>query len=149
MRLLDEITAINPEYYEECRPWGKFIRFSLNNPCTPKILCVNKGQALSLQYHEHRDQHYVILDDGFLVTFSTEPVPARYGNDLSYVRSWWPFCKRVVRPKPGEQFYFAKRVVHRVEYNGEREAGRIFEIAYGMNDEEDITRLEDRYGRDG
>src|SRR5436190_12045687 len=43
------------------RPWGSFTRFTNNEPSTVKILNVNKGEQLSLQYHNHRQEFWKVL----------------------------------------------------------------------------------------
>ena len=68
---------------------------------------------------------FYILDDDFIIY-----------NEGKYVKS-----------KSGEMFGFSIGEVHRAEYTGKQKYGRILDIAFGENDEGDITRIEDKYGR--
>ena len=54
--------------YEERRPWGGFRRYTHNQLSTVKIITVKPGEILSLQYHHHRDELWVALDEGLRVT---------------------------------------------------------------------------------
>lgn len=110
--------------YQEQRPWGGFRRFTHNQASTVKIITVNPGQVLSLQLHRHRDELWVALDPGLQVTVGE--------------RTW--------RPEPYEEIYIPRRTRHRAAGAGPRPS-RWLEIAFGEFDEEDIVRLEDRYGR--
>ncbi len=110
--------------YEEQRPWGAFRRFTHNAVSTVKIITVNPGQVLSLQFHHHRDELWVALDPGLQVTLGE--------------RTW--------EPEPYEEIYIPRETRHRVAGLGPRPS-RWLEIAFGNFDEQDIVRLEDRYGR--
>ena len=110
--------------YQEQRPWGAFRRFTHNQVSTVKIITVNPGQVLSLQLHRHRDELWVALDPGLQVTVGG--------------RTW--------EAEPCEEIYIPRRTRHRAAGAGPRPS-RWLEIAFGEFDEEDIVRLEDRYGR--
>ncbi len=45
------------------KPWGKFIRYTLNTPTTVKILEINPGEVLSLQSHNYRDELWIPLNE--------------------------------------------------------------------------------------
>ena len=106
------------------KPWGRFEQYTHNLPCTVKIITVAPGGTLSLQYHHHRDELWVILDKGARVDLGEE----------------------VLEPEPGEKIFIPRETVHRLSSAGELEV-RILEISFGVFDEEDIVRLEDVYGR--
>jgi mannose-6-phosphate isomerase len=108
------------------KPWGRFEQYTHNLPCTVKIITVSAGGTLSRQYHHHRDELWVVLDEGARVELGEE----------------------VLEPEPGEKVFIPRGTVHRLSGAGEREA-RILEISFGEFDEEDIVRLEDVYGRVG
>ncbi|MCY3776627.1 MAG: phosphomannose isomerase type II C-terminal cupin domain [Candidatus Aminicenantes bacterium] len=110
--------------YREQRPWGAFRRFTHNRASTVKIITVNPGQVLSLQLHRHRDELWVALDPGLRVTVGE--------------RTW--------EAEPCEEIYIPRQTRHRAAGAGPRPS-RWLEIAFGEFDEEDIVRLEDRYGR--
>ncbi|MDQ3953391.1 MAG: phosphomannose isomerase type II C-terminal cupin domain [Actinomycetota bacterium] len=105
------------------RPWGGFRQFAHNALCTVKILTVTDGQILSLQSHRHRDELWVVLDEGLKVEIDGQ-------EHLAH---------------PGDEFVIPRGARHRVGSAGG--TGRILEISFGEFDEDDIERYEDRYGR--
>src|SRR3989338_6487801 len=110
-------------YGKEDRPWGGFGRFTLNEPTTVKIVSVKAGEAISLQTHANRDEFWRVLEGSGTITIDGKDFQAKAGDN-----------------------YFGKRgMTHRVA--GEEGGLRLLEIAFGAFDEQDITRLEDRYGR--
>ena len=46
------------------KPWGKFEQYTHNIPSTVKVITVRPGAALPLQYHNERDELWVVLDFG-------------------------------------------------------------------------------------
>ena len=109
--------------YQENRPWGNFVEFVKNQPCTVKILTVNKGEAFSLQYHESRDESWRILSGKGLITIGEER------KDLIV----------------GEDYFIPRKSLHRIEAVDEDVV--LLEISYGSFDESDIVRIEDKYNR--
>ncbi len=116
----DDLTTI----YEETRPWGGFRRYTHNQVSTVKIITVNPGAVLSLQYHRHRDELWVALDPGLRATLDD----------------------KVWEPKPYEEILVRRGTKHRMAGVGKK-AARWLEISFGEFDENDIVRLEDHYGR--
>jgi mannose-6-phosphate isomerase len=108
---------------EDHRPWGRFRRYTHGEPTTVKLITVEAGQQLSLQRHAHRDELWVMLDPGPLV---------RIGDDET-------------EAAPGDEFFIPRGTVHRI--SGGSQPARFLEVAFGRFDEDDIERLEDRYGR--
>lgn len=115
--------AKEKEYYAEKRPWGSFERFVHNKKCTVKILTLKPGQALSLQYHKFRSELWVTLDSGL----------------------WFQAGKKISTFKKGSVVEIPKNTPHRL-MGGKKEA-RVLEISWGKVRENDIVRIEDRYGR--
>jgi len=115
---------VRAHIHEEERPWGKFRRFTHNQLSTVKIITVKPGEVLSLQYHHHRDELWVVLDPGLRVTLDD----------------------RVWDPQPYEEIFIPQGARHRIAGVGERPS-RWLEISFGEFDEGDIVRLEDHYGR--
>ena len=110
-------------YEKEIRPWGNFERFTLNEKTTVKIITVNEGEAFSLQTHEHRDESWRVLSGSGTIRI----------DDIEY------------DVQPGETYFSKRGSKHRAEGG---KGGLVFlEIAFGDFDEQDISRLEDRYGR--
>ena len=109
---------------EDIRPWGKFRSYPHRKASSVKIITVNPGQALSLQYHNDRSESWIILDEGLEVTVGD----------------------RVWEPAKNEEITIPQKAEHRVR-NTATESARFLEFWIGDSDETDIVRLEDSYGR--
>ncbi|MFA9445102.1 phosphomannose isomerase type II C-terminal cupin domain [Egicoccus sp. AB-alg6-2] len=105
------------------RPWGQFRRYTCDEVSTVKLITVQAGRPLSLQRHQHRDELWIVLDDGLVV---------QVGDEITVATA-------------GDEFYIPRGTVHRV--TGGATAGRFVEICFGAFDEDDIERLADEYGR--
>jgi mannose-1-phosphate guanylyltransferase/mannose-1-phosphate guanylyltransferase/mannose-6-phosphate isomerase len=110
-------------YEKEERPWGDFERFTLNEKTTVKIISVKPGEAFSLQTHEHRDEFWRVTKGSGVVHIGDTDHDA----------------------KESDTFFSARNTEHRV--TGGPDGISFLEIAFGDFDENDIQRLEDRYGR--
>ena len=64
------------------RPWGSFRQFTHNNPSTVKIIFVKKGEAFSLQYHNHRTEFWKILSGTPEVTIGESLIYAKKGDEF-------------------------------------------------------------------
>jgi mannose-6-phosphate isomerase-like protein (cupin superfamily) len=102
------------------KPWGYELRWAITDRYLGKILHVNAGQALSLQYHEQKDE-CVLLSSGVL--------------DLELDGT-------VYRLRPGESAHIRPGTRHRMTAVEDCD---IFEVSTPEID--DVVRLEDRYGR--
>jgi len=109
---------------EEVRPWGRFRRFPHEDAGSVKIITVEPGGRLSLQYHDGRAEFWVVLDPGLEVTVGD----------------------RVWRAAPNEEVVIPRRAPHRLR-NAGRAPARVMEIWIGQSAESDIVRLEDDYDR--
>lgn len=109
---------------EEVRPWGKFRSFPHQSATSLKIITLNPGQAFSLQYHHHRSEFWVVLDQGLEITVAD----------------------KVWQPASGEEIFIPQKVPHRLHCLGTQPA-RVMEIWIGDSDESDVVRLKDDYGR--
>ena len=109
--------------YTEERPWGKFERFTQNEKTTVKIITVKPNEKLSLQYHKQRSEFWRILSGKGNVTVG----------------------EKITKAKKEDEFYIPVGVKHTME--GENEGIVCLEIAFGYSDENDVVRLEDKYGR--
>ncbi len=105
------------------RPWGSFTRFTNNEPSTVKLLYVNKGEKLSLQYHAKREEFWKIVSGNPEIVIGDETFQA----------------------KEGDEFNVSVNTKHRI--SAPKDAVVILEISKGEFDEDDIVRLEDVYGR--
>ena len=109
---------------EDVRPWGKFRRFPHEGASSIKIITVRPGGRLSLQYHNGRDEFWVVLDAGLEITLGD----------------------RVWAAAPDEEVFIPRRAPHRVRNAGDKPA-RFMEIWIGDSAESDIVRLSDDYDR--
>lgn len=115
---------IHAQIQEDIRPWGKFRSYPHHSVSSLKIITVNPGGSLSLQYHNRRSEFWVVLDPGLEITVGE--------------RTW--------EPLPDEEIFIPAKAPHRLRCTGDKPA-RIMEIWLGDSSEEDIVRLEDVYGR--
>lgn len=105
------------------KPRGRFVQYVLNQPVPVKILEIRSGERVSYQYHRHRSELWVPLDEGSCIHIEDE----------------------VLHPDPMEPVFIPQGVKHQLI--GESQSDRILEIAFGHFDEEDVVRLDDKYGR--
>ena len=122
-KILSE-AAFRDAIVEDVRPWGKFRRFPHEGASSIKIISVGPGGRLSLQYHERRDEFWVVLDAGLEITLGE--------------RTW--------TASPDEEVFIPRRASHRVRNAGDKPA-RFMEIWIGDSSESDIVRLSDDYDR--
>ncbi len=154
MKLEDKHLGSPFRVFIEHRPWGFYGRYSDNELTTTKILYVKPNELLSMQYHFKRDQFYLILDDDFIVEYSSKPIPEEILNEPNEEKRFaevetFLLDNLIVTPGfEGDKFGFERHVVHRVSYIGKREHGRVLDVAFGLNDETDIVRVRDSYGRE-
>ena len=107
------------------KPWGYELVWARTDRYLGKLLHVNKGEALSLQYHERKDEcQYVVAgcvdieiggEDGALTTH---------------------------RLRPGDTLHIEPGTRHRITAIEDTD---IFEVSTPEAD--DVVRLSDRYGR--
>lgn len=107
------------------RPWGRFNIYMENgNSITVKVITVEPGQRLSLQFHLHRKETWVCLRG-----------PAYTEIDGG---------TRVLQE--GEMIEVPLRAKHRLGAGPDRRV-QVLEIVQGLFNENDVVRLEDDYGR--
>ena len=122
---MKDIEHFKKNIKEDIRPWGKFRSFPHKPAGSIKIITLNPGQALSLQYHHHRSEFWVVLDKGLEVTVGD----------------------RVWQPEESEEILIPRKTPHRLRCLSRNQA-RVMEIWIGDSDESDIVRLQDDYGRE-
>ena len=108
------------------KPWGHELIFAENERYAGKVLHLEPGQSLSLQYHERKDETLMVLQGE--VTLSVE-VEGQM---------------REIRLRPGEAHRIRPGVRHRLTADM---AVDIVEVSSPELD--DVVRLEDLYGRAG
>jgi quercetin dioxygenase-like cupin family protein len=106
------------------KPWGYELHWAKTDRYVGKLIHVNAGHALSLQYHKIKDET-IYLHSGRL-DFEIQD-----GDTL---------VKREMRP--GERVHIAANTIHRMTAI---EDSDIFEVSTPELD--DVVRLQDRYGR--
>ena len=142
-----------PVHYEH-RPWGHYGLYSDNIKCTSKILFIKPGESLSLQYHFLRDQLYILLNNDFTIEYSKIEVPDSLiyeSNEDKKIKGFGEFLNNNLISEvgyDGDMFGFKRKIIHRTTYNGTKEFGRVLDLAFGTNDECDIYRIKDNYGRE-
>jgi len=109
------------------KPWGYELRWGVTDRYAGKILHVNKGEALSLQYHERKDEFQYVISGA---------VNIELGDGDGALTSY--------RLKAGDTLHITPGTRHRLTALEDTE---IFEVSTPEVD--DVVRLEDRYGRAG
>jgi len=109
----------------EDRPWGSFETVDRGERYRVKRIVVKPGGQLSLQMHYHRAEHWIIVSGAAVVT----------RDDM----------RMLVREN--EAVYIPIGMRHRIENPGKTPLCLV-EVQVGSYlEEDDIVRLEDRYGR--
>jgi mannose-6-phosphate isomerase-like protein (cupin superfamily) len=109
------------------KPWGYEIRWAVTPSYLGKILHIDRGEALSLQYHEQKDETLYLVSG--LLDFELEDAEGRLERH---------------RLQPGDAVHVPTGRRHRMTAVEDCD---IFEVSTGEID--DVVRLEDRYGRAG
>jgi mannose-6-phosphate isomerase-like protein (cupin superfamily) len=109
------------------KPWGHEEIFAETESYVGKILFIRRGEALSLQYHERKEETLRVLD-GELEMVSGAAVDRLQSQRL----------------QSGDVFHVAPRELHRMVAATDC---RLLEVS--TNHLDDVVRLEDRYGRKG
>ncbi len=107
------------------KPWGYELIFAHTDRYAGKILHIDAGQALSLQYHEIKDETLHLLEGAYELEVEENGRTVR----------------REMRP--GDTYHIAPNTCHRMTTH--TESCDILEVS--TPELEDIVRLEDRYGR--
>ena len=119
------------------KPWGHETIWAVTPEYVGKILHIKAGQALSVQYHNQKDETVYLLS-GELV-YRVQEGDAR---SASKPAKWDGMHD--VKLRQGEAFRIAPGTVHQMEAITDCD---ILEVS--TNHLDDIVRLEDRYGREG
>ena len=109
------------------KPWGYELWWARTERYVGKILHLRRGESLSLQYHNVKDET-IMLQSGRLL-FETRPAGEQ--GEL-----------RKIEMKPGDVFHIAPGTLHRMTAITDCD---IFEVS--TPELQDVVRLEDRYGR--
>lgn len=109
------------------KPWGWELVWAETDDYVGKLLFVRAGESLSLQYHERKDESWLVRE-------------GRANLELGKVDGEL----ETIAIEPGDAFHLQPRTVHRVSA---LEDTLIIEVSTPQRD--DVIRLEDAYGREG
>jgi mannose-6-phosphate isomerase-like protein (cupin superfamily) len=109
------------------KPWGYELRWGVTDRYAGKVLHINKGEALSLQYHERKDEFQYVVSG---------TVAIELGDGDGALTSY--------RLRAGDTLHITPGTRHRLTALEDTD---IFEVSTPELD--DVVRLEDRYGRAG
>ena len=107
------------------KPWGYELHWAITDRYVGKIIHVNAGHALSLQYHDRKEETILLWS----------------GRLLFEIEQDGTLVKREMLP--GERQHIVPKTVHRMTAIEDCD---IFEVSTPELD--DVVRLEDRYGRE-
>ncbi|MBV9067680.1 MAG: cupin domain-containing protein [Acidobacteria bacterium] len=108
------------------KPWGYELIFAKTDRYVGKILHINRGESLSLQYHEIKEETLFVVAGELKLTIEID------GD------------RRELPLHAGEAFHIAPRMIHRMEAIEDTDVAEV-----STPELEDVVRLEDRYGRTG
>jgi mannose-6-phosphate isomerase-like protein (cupin superfamily) len=109
------------------KPWGHEEIFAETGKYVGKILFIRKGEALSLQYHEVKEETLRVLDGELELVAGTE---------IDNLKSHHIGPETIFHVPPG--------TLHRMVAVTDC---RLLEVS--TTEIDDVVRLEDRYGREG
>jgi mannose-6-phosphate isomerase-like protein (cupin superfamily) len=111
--------------YGEERPWGNFLVLLDSETCKVKRIQVMPKQRLSLQKHQHRQEHWIVSQGCPVITLEE--------------KQW--------QAQPGDYIHILQQQVHRLS-NPTDSLVEIIEVQMGSYfGEDDIIRLQDDYNR--
>ena len=116
--LLDEHTKVN-------RPWGWFDILKTSETFKVKLIQIDAGKSISLQKHHKRSEHWVVVKGVATIT-KDDAIFDLFENQSTYIE---------------------KKQIHRISNRSDNSL-MIIEVQSGNYlGEDDIERLEDKYGR--
>jgi mannose-6-phosphate isomerase-like protein (cupin superfamily) len=121
------------------KPWGYEKIWARTDRYVGKILHINAGHALSVQYHERKDETIYLLSGELRYWVGTEAAGADAGDSQPATRGLTD-----VRLRSGESFRITPGTVHYMEAVTDCD---VLEVSTPELD--DVVRLKDRYGREG
>lgn len=108
------------------KPWGYELIFAKTSRYVGKILHINQGETLSLQYHNVKEETLFVVRGELKLTIESD------GD------------RRVLPLREGESFHIPPRLIHRMEAVVDTDVAEV-----STPELDDVVRLEDRYGREG
>ncbi len=110
------------------KPWGYEIIWALTDRYCGKVLHINAGQALSVQYHVRKDETVYLLA----------------GEMKYWVKLEGEEELRDMRLRVGDAFRITPGTVHYMEAVTDCDV-----LEASTPDLDDVVRIKDRYGREG
>ncbi len=107
------------------KPWGYEIHWAKTDRYVGKVIHIKAGQALSLQYHNVKEETILLWSGRLLFELRNERESRKWEMEL------------------GERIHIAPNVVHRMTAITDC---NVIEVSTPEID--DVVRLEDRYGRE-
>jgi len=108
------------------KPWGYELIFAKTARYVGKILHIDRGESLSLQYHEIKEETLFVVAGELRLTIEVD------GD------------RRELPLRAGEAFHIAPRMIHRMEAIEDTDVAEV-----STPELDDVVRLDDRYGRTG
>ncbi len=108
------------------KPWGHEVIWAHTDRYVGKVLHINAGHALSVQYHERKDETVYLLS-GELIYWVKD------GEEM-----------RDMKLRVGEAFRITPGTVHYMEAVTDCDV-----LEASTPDLDDVVRISDRYGREG
>jgi mannose-6-phosphate isomerase-like protein (cupin superfamily) len=109
------------------KPWGYELHWAKTERYVGKILHIKAGHALSLQYHNKKDETIFLQSGRMLFEFEEQK---------GVLKKW--------EMQPGDAYHVVPKTVHRMTAIEDCD---VLEVSTPELD--DVVRLEDRYGREG
>lgn len=117
--------VVDHEIYQ--RPWGFYKTTVMNDYFQSKVICVKPGEQLSLQSHNHREEHWIVAHGIGKVQIEKSEIDVKCGSSL----------------------FIPKGAKHRLINTGAKDNLIVTEVQIGdYFGEDDIIRYEDLYGRE-
>lgn len=114
------------DVHRVAKPWGYELIFAKTARYVGKILHINQGETLSLQYHNVKEETLFVVRGELKLTVESD------GD------------RRVLPLREGESFHIPPRLIHRMEAVVDTDVAEV-----STPELDDVVRLEDRYGREG
>ena len=106
------------------KPWGHELIWGRTERYVGKVLHIRKGESLSLQYHEMKDETLFVMSGRVALEIRAN------GEE------------RTVILNRGEAFHIPPGMVHRIAAEEDSDVAEV-----STPELQDVVRLEDRYGR--
>ena len=108
------------------KPWGYYEDYFRGEEVVFKKIVVQPGESISYQLHHNREEFWYVVS----------------GNGKMRLNA------SVWTVKPGSYFHIKTNESHQLINSGDEDIVA-YEMQFGKCSEEDIVRMEDKYGREG